>query len=178
MWLKLQNPTKTQKTCNFLVLPSKLGLNLPLITLKLVANLNPKLASLWPLNFWTNWNAKHKVVFIRIEKYEGNPTISPKEALALSRTTLGRDLPRYRGGPLGRHLDRINSSAPFSYSGILTRFLLEFELRVNYNIVALEDIYKSSTHGSSNSKRSLRYGNFSEVAHVWQLLYSDDWYHF
>ena len=49
---------------------------------------------------------------------------------------------------------------------ILTRFLLEFDLRVNYNIVALEDIYKSSTHGSSNSKRSLRYGHFSEVAHV------------
>ena len=54
----------------------------------------------------------------------------------------------------------------FSYSGFLTRFLLEFGLRVNYEVVALEDIYKSSTHGSSNSKRSLRYDHFREVAHV------------
>ena len=45
MWLKTPKSNKTQKTCNFLVLPSKLALNLPLITLKLVANLNPKLAS-------------------------------------------------------------------------------------------------------------------------------------
>ena len=52
---------------------------------------------------------------------------------------------------------------------ILTRFLLEFDLRVNYSIVALEDIYKSSTHGSSNSTCSLRYSHFSEVAQAFQL---------
>jgi hypothetical protein len=52
------------------------------------------------------------------------------------------------------------------YSANLTLFLFEFDLRVNYKVVALEDSYKSSTHGSSNSKRGLRYGRFGEVAHV------------
>ena len=52
------------------------------------------------------------------------------------------------------------------YSENLTLFLFEFDLPVNYEVVALEDIYKSNTHGSSNSKRSLRYDHFREVAHV------------
>ncbi len=54
----------------------------------------------------------------------------------------------------------------FLYFGFLTRFLFEFGLRVNYEVVALEDIYKSSTYGSSNSNRSPRYDHFREVAHV------------
>ena len=53
-----------------------------------------------------------------------------------------------------------------SSSSFLTRLLLEFGLRVNYKVVALEDIYNSRTHGSSNSKRSLRYDHFREVAHI------------